>query len=201
MLIAAGLAAGVSLPAHATVIGFDELGHNGPVPSNYVGLIWTNFGFENGFDVVASGYNHAVTSNNNIAYNRSGDPAYVFANPASTFDFNGADFTSAWHDDLQLTLTGLKGGVTLYNTTLTLQVSGPYHFAASWNGIDSLVFTSFGGAHHAGFDGGEGLNFAMDDMVINASGGVPEPAVWAMMIAGFGLVGAMQRRRRSVLAA
>jgi choice-of-anchor A domain-containing protein len=30
---------------------------------------------------------------------------------------------------------------------------------------------------------------------------VPEPASWAMMIAGFGLVGAMMRRRRSALAA
>jgi hypothetical protein len=32
-------------------------------------------------------------------------------------------------------------------------------------------------------------------------GGVPEPASWAMLIAGFGLVGAMQRRRKLVVAA
>ena len=31
-------------------------------------------------------------------------------------------------------------------------------------------------------------------------GGVPEPASWAMLIAGFGLVGALQRRRRPVAA-
>ncbi|OYU14796.1 MAG: hypothetical protein CFE37_09330, partial [Alphaproteobacteria bacterium PA4] len=43
--------------------------------------------------------------------------------------------------------------------------------------------------------------------VMNASGpvmplapGVPEPANWALLIAGFGLTGAMQRRRRSVAA-
>ncbi|MCG2840291.1 THxN family PEP-CTERM protein [Sandaracinobacter sp. RS1-74] len=33
-----------------------------------------------------------------------------------------------------------------------------------------------------------------------AAGGVPEPATWAMLIAGFGLVGAAARRRRSDVA-
>lgn len=32
---------------------------------------------------------------------------------------------------------------------------------------------------------------------IEFSGGVPEPAAWAMMVGGFGLLGAMSRRRRS----
>jgi hypothetical protein len=43
-----------------------------------------------------------------------------------------------------------------------------------------------------------------DDMIIRVTaedfggqGGVPEPASWAMLIAGFGLVGAMSRRRRT----
>ncbi len=31
--------------------------------------------------------------------------------------------------------------------------------------------------------------------VFNANGAVPEPASWAMLIAGFGMIGAMQRRR------
>ncbi|WP_372917730.1 PEPxxWA-CTERM sorting domain-containing protein, partial [Sandarakinorhabdus sp.] len=31
--------------------------------------------------------------------------------------------------------------------------------------------------------------------------GVPEPASWAMLIAGFGLTGAAMRRRRTVVAA
>lgn len=34
--------------------------------------------------------------------------------------------------------------------------------------------------------------------VVGAPGSVPEPASWAMLIAGFGLVGAMARRRRAV---
>jgi hypothetical protein len=49
-----------------------------------------------------------------------------------------------------------------------------------------------------------------DDMIIRVTakafvepggGAVPEPASWAMLIAGFGLVGAAQRRRKAVVAA
>jgi hypothetical protein len=32
------------------------------------------------------------------------------------------------------------------------------------------------------------------------SGGVPEPAAWSLMLAGFGGLGAMLRRRRPALA-
>jgi hypothetical protein len=35
----------------------------------------------------------------------------------------------------------------------------------------------------------------------SGTGVVPEPASWAMLIAGFGLVGATQRRRKVVVAA
>ena len=43
------------------------------------------------------------------------------------------------------------------------------------------------------------LNLLSDDVVITAPG-VPEPASWALMIAGFGLAGAALRRRRTVAA-
>ena len=46
------------------------------------------------------------------------------------------------------------------------------------------------------FRASAGGNFASDPVpVIN---GVPEPAVWGMMIAGFGVVGFQSRRRRSI---
>jgi hypothetical protein len=38
------------------------------------------------------------------------------------------------------------------------------------------------------------------DVVFGGGGAVPEPASWAMLIAGFGVVGAMQRRRKTVAA-
>jgi hypothetical protein len=38
-----------------------------------------------------------------------------------------------------------------------------------------------------------------DDLVIRLTATVPEPATWAMMIGGFGLVGAASRRRRATV--
>ena len=44
-----------------------------------------------------------------------------------------------------------------------------------------------------------GWIFAIDDLTYSLSaGGVPEPAAWAMMLAGFGLVGSAMRRRQKV---
>ena len=45
-------------------------------------------------------------------------------------------------------------------------------------------------------------NCCHETWVVRGTGGaVPEPASWAMLIAGFGLVGAAQRRRKAALAA
>jgi hypothetical protein len=49
----------------------------------------------------------------------------------------------------------------------------------------------------AGCDGERGLNYAFR---WESSAGVPEPATWAMLITGFGLVGAAVRRRKAVAA-
>lgn len=55
----------------------------------------------------------------------------------------------------------------------------------------------------AGWQGGSDEAWGLDSLVITydgvrQTGGVPEPATWAMMIAGFGLAGATLRRRRTV---
>jgi hypothetical protein len=43
-------------------------------------------------------------------------------------------------------------------------------------------------------------SFEIDNLAVKAGGVVPEPATWAMLIAGFGLVGASMRRQRQTLA-
>lgn len=59
----------------------------------------------------------------------------------------------------------------------------------------------FGGA---GFQGGADESWGIDNWSLSAitRGGpvIPEPATWAMMIAGFALVGAAMRRRRAAFA-
>ena len=62
------------------------------------------------------------------------------------------------------------------------------------DGVTSAVFNKPGNP----FDG----NYAVETWVVRdpAGGAVPEPASWAMLIAGFGLVGAASRRRRTAVA-
>jgi len=54
------------------------------------------------------------------------------------------------------------------------------------------------------FTGGPGTNVGLIEVIDNVTfdevGGVPEPSAWAMMIMGFGGVGALMRRRRAIAA-
>lgn len=45
------------------------------------------------------------------------------------------------------------------------------------------------------------IRFRIETSMVNLPGAVPEPASWAMLIAGFGLVGSALRRRKSAVAA
>ena len=80
---------------------------------------------------------------------------------------------------------------------------GPFAYGAlvgSINGVYQLIGTNFNGP---AWGNGELLlhywdsNFGDNTEFITANVmGVPEPATWALMISGFGLVGATLRRRR-----
>ena len=74
---------------------------------------------------------------------------------------------------------------------------------------DSLVFdlTTLGPQVYFGFTGGTGLSYSTQDITnwtldgaTPIMAGVPEPASWTLMIAGFGGMGAVLRRRRAALA-
>jgi hypothetical protein len=80
--------------------------------------------------------------------------------------------------------------------------------ANTTNGIEFLgIATTDGIARIAGVSldlvGAEPAGFGIDNLRFGTPGqvtlpGVPEPATWAMMIGGFGMVGGAMRRRRSM---
>ena len=87
--------------------------------------------------------------------------------------------------------TGLAGAASVVNTaandgTSALTLNTP---TASYSRY--LFTTRVGGEVNYG---GLGQGYRIDSLTLNA---VPEPATWAMLIAGFGLVGMASRRRRA----
>jgi hypothetical protein len=116
--------------------------------------------------------------------------------PGDTLDlFNlGATYSSAL-----ASLSAVQSASTITHAQSIVGVPGSFHFLAPipqpW-----IVHS----------DGTPGLLFVPDaDMIpTNNFGGVslrvtavPEPATWAMLVAGFGLAGATLRRRRTAIAA
>ena len=87
---------------------------------------------------------------------------------------------------------GDSGGPQFLNGKLASVTSYGLTFGADFGDIDDALNSSFGE-----FSGYVPI-YAHEDWLKSV---VPEPATWAMMIAGFGLVGTMMRRRRTAVAA
>jgi len=70
-------------------------------------------------------------------------------------------------------------------------------------GSNSLTFnyTSLGGPDHAGFQGLGDEGWGLEQVSVTGVPGVPEPATWAMMLVGFGGLGAAMRSRRALASA
>lgn len=84
-----------------------------------------------------------------------------------------------------------------FNTTNLGTFAAP---STAWTGFTTAQFTAtgttgtllFAVGPNTGYDADIGLD------AVSITGGVPEPASWALMIGGFGLVGSAMRRRRAI---
>ena len=80
--------------------------------------------------------------------------------------------------------------------------AGPGYFsslsAISSGGTAGFYFTALPSGFFQEYTTSSNASF--DSATFTASNGIPEPASWAMLIAGFGLVGAAMRRRAAVTA-
>lgn len=116
----------------------------------------------------------------------------------STFT-SGFAGTSAYAD---LMNGSLYGFANLYNTTTSLALGGNAVSDINAHAGQVLVigFTNatLNLKNPNGVDSGIYTNTATPKLHLTSGAAVPEPATWAMMIAGFGLAGAALRRRREV---
>ena len=202
LLIAAGLIAAAT-PASAQVL-FDAS------PTGDLTGSWANTDDSQNFLVKFTLDSAASISEFDIAT----DPSFAWIGKAVTVrvraDDNGAPTTS----DLfqfgstvtSITGTGMGALVGTSFTPLNL-AAGSYWFGVSGSPYE-LGWSSFSGNNSAdvwAMQGGESFmyqpNLGLAFRVIGTAGGaVPEPASWALMIGGFGMVGASMRRRRATVA-
>jgi hypothetical protein len=92
--------------------------------------------------------------------------------------------------------SGLNGAVTVVNQNNLNQGTSTLTFANPWGYFDRYVLTTrVGGDVRFGGDFGQG--YRLDSLTVNM---VPEPQTWALLIAGFAMVGASARRRKPTTA-
>ena len=160
--------------AHAYVVTFDGL-PDGPVPDGYGGITW------NGQWTVYSEAQYPYTPESPPArvYTFSSTAPFDFSTPTV---FDGAYFSGYGFATVQFDMF-LDG--TLVATSGVLSPSStPAFLSSGYGGLVNEV---------------EVISPSPDYYVMdNVTYGVPEPAVWALLLVGFGAIGGAIRQRRSL---
>lgn len=180
--LAIGAVAALSAqPALAETVTFENLtsGLQAPGSISYPGVTFTS---TSGLFSVNAG----TTGNALCAFQDDCSAALIidFTRPASNvrFNFSGDEATSELGFQGESTTASFTGRIFADGDPLTQDI---FNLSIVPNITQLIVFSNDPGG--VIFD-----NFSFDTAVA----GVPEPATWAMMIGGFGLIGGAMRRRR-----
>ncbi|WP_419815178.1 PEPxxWA-CTERM sorting domain-containing protein [Glacieibacterium sp.] len=158
-----------------------------------------------GYTITGTGFGYYTGSTANVAAAPFGDSTQYFAVrgggtatitlPSALRSFSMYVGSVDFYNSVTLTLAG-GGTQTFTGTTLP---GGEDGNQTSGNTNRRYFFVADAGERITGLTLSSGQNsFEIDNL---ATGAVPEPATWALMIAGIGMVGVAQRRRRNVVAA
>lgn len=198
----------VAMPAHSAtiVLDFEGVGDLNSVGNFYNGGAGTNYGisFSNARAIVDSD----AGGSGNIANEPSASTTIDFTsgtaatmNVAAGFDTGFSFFySSSTAAGFVTVYDGLNGtGNVLAMLNLAQQantgcVGDPNGFYCNWTPIG---VTFLGTARSVDF-GGSANFITFDNITLGSevAGGVPEPAIWAFMIVGFGAIGASLRAAR-----
>ena len=181
-------------PASATIINFDSIGVVNNVFPYYThaGFADQGFYFSTNTDVIDIGpgapWDQPPTlSGRFAALNDYGGSIVMTKVGGGTFSLDSF-FIKGWYGSVGgQTVTGYSSNVSVGSINYNLLSSGWNHVVTNFGNVDTVSFNTPNNA------------VLLDDVSVNAT--VPEPATWALMIVGFGLVGVSVRRRNTAIAA
>ena len=163
---------------NATVLTFDELQGQGPLPTNYAGLVWGN-GWDH-YDFSQDPYN-AFSSPERV-YNNGGTPSVAFST-ATVFD--GAYFAGYG-----------TASYSMYLNNSLVHTSGQINLSSTPTWLDS----GYGQSVDYVFLNVDQGRFIMDNFTYNESNGnqpVPEPSTFILFGAGLAGVAFLKRRKNN----
>ncbi|GGE16275.1 hypothetical protein GCM10011529_23330 [Polymorphobacter glacialis] len=205
---AAALAMGASAASAAVItLDFEGIGNQNPVGNFYAGqgIVFSadTLALVDADDGGSGNFGNEPSPNTIMFFLNANNAILNYADGFTTgFSFfytsSTAAAVSVW-DGINGTgnLLGTLNLLAQYTDGCTGDPSGTFcNFSAI--GID------FAGTARSINFGGTANQTGFDDITFGSAtpgGGVPEPASWAMLIAGFGLTGAAMRRRRTAVVA
>lgn len=177
-LIAAAAVAAMAGSANASVVTFDDAA-NGTVVDGYAGIIWNSMWTN--YDSPQDPYN--PQSGAFRVYDTVSSGQFNFSAPVV---FNGAYFSG--YADATVQFEMRLGGVLMATSGILAPSNVATFLSSGYGGLVDQVNVLSPRPDY----------FVMDDVTYSVGGGgaVPEPASWALMILGFGAVGATLRGRR-----
>lgn len=182
----------VAAPAMAQVVDF-EATPNGAITdgTNIGGIVWTS---NNGTGLQVLNLFESNNTNGLVAFtdfnNNFIKGAIAGGASAISMDFGNDQLGFAAVGDLA-TLSVFQGATLVNTVTVGLNLDDMMNQTIGYSGS----FDNFSFAYTNSGGGLINLIEVIDNVRFTAGAAVPEPATWAMMLLGFGLVGAAMRRK------
>lgn len=189
-LIAAALTGLSALPAQSATVTFESEAAfrcDGGPSHSAEGLTY-NYAFAACYYSPSSPADFPTAITSTVMASGYSDTSFTLTG-GGVFSLNSVDLAfGPFHHGGLTTDTTLVTGNLFGGGTVSQLLTVGYGFQThtlNWSGLTSVTFGQFAGASEY---------LAFDNIVYNAGGAVPEPATWAMMIGGLGIVGAAMRR-------
>ena len=187
-------ACAVASPALAAPTVIDFSGHQNDIyeaPITKSGFQFGNIaGGEQHFHLIDSTLYGLASNGTSVLLNDRDTSLFLQAIGGAAFSLSSIDVAASFGNlpANSLRIHGFLGG--MLTSSLTIGTLGNFQTVntGSFANVDRVVFDGLGG------QGG----FELDNVVLNSAvAAVPEPASWAMMLAGFGGIGFAMRRRKN----